>query len=154
MSLILNWGIPSRQELTVNSSAIIATGDISIELICTTTTGITGTADDFITKCTDPTISHAVDGVQTAKNTLPEFSLVSAYPTSGGCTFDSIINPTWKMRGIFFEATKAPADDPNNVTLIRLTTGLSGPGFDWFWFYIFAEPVVDPVISGSGIDTL
>lgn len=129
-------------------SVIVATGSIPFELDCTSSTGITGTEDDIITICTDPAASHSVDGTQSAKETLSEFSLVTAYPVHGGCTFDSVVNPTWFLRGMFFETNEFPANDPDSVTLDRFTCGLTGPGFADYFFY------VGEVISGSGIDSV
>ena len=87
-------------------------------------------------------------GTQTAKETLSEFALVTAYPAHGGCTFDSVINPTWYLRGLFFETNEFPADDPNSATLSRFSCGLTGPGFADYFFY------EDDAISGTGIDTV
>lgn len=58
------------------------------------------------------------------------------------------------MRGMRFETTKAPADDPNNVTLTSFTCGLTGPGFANFWIQPVPEVLGEPVLSGTGIDTL
>jgi hypothetical protein len=79
---------------------------------------------------------------------LPAFSLVTAYPVHGGCTFDSVVNPTWYLRGMFFETNTFPADDPNSATLDRFTTGLTGPGFADYFFYQ-AE-----ALSGTGVNTV
>lgn len=127
---------------------MVASGSTSLELDCSTTQGITGTADDIITTCTDPTGSHDVSGTQETKKKLPEFSLQTAYPVHGGCTFDSVVNPTWYMRGLFFETNEFTASDPDSVTLSRFTCGLTGPGFADYFFY------QSNTLSGSGIDSV
>lgn len=66
----------------------------------------------------------------------------------GGCTFDSVVNPTFYYRGMFFQTTPVPAKDPNSVTLSRFTAGLTGPGFADFFFY------ENKAVSGSGINTV
>jgi hypothetical protein len=104
--------------------------------------------DDIVDTCTDSNVSNAVSGVQTAKQILPAFSLVTAYPVHGGCTFDSVISPTWYMRGLFFETNQFPANDLNNVTLSRFTCGLTGPGFADYFFY------QNTALLGSGINTV
>jgi hypothetical protein len=105
-------------------------------------------ADDIVTTCTDSNLSNAVGGVQTAKQMLPAFSLVTAYPVQGGCTFDSVVSPTWYMRGLFFETNQFPADDQSMVTLNRFTCGLTGPGFADYFFY------QNTALSGSGINSV
>jgi hypothetical protein len=134
--------------LIFTRSAIVATGSVALPLKCTTTTGVTGTPDDVVNTCIDTSSAHSVEGQQVAKKQLPDFSLVTAYPVKGGCTFDSIVDPTWYMRGMFFESGAVPAGDPDNTTLNRFTCGLTGPGFADFFFYEF-EP-----LSGQGIDTM
>lgn len=129
-------------------TVLIAMGSTPAQLECATTTGISGTPDDIITTCTDPVKSHSVDGVQTQEQTLPDFSLVTAYPKKGGCTFDSVVNPTWFMRGLFFETTEFPAESPKSATLERFTCGLTGPGFADYFFY------TGPTLSGSGVESV
>jgi hypothetical protein len=129
------------------STLIIASGSSAVPLKCNSTPGITGAADDIVTICTDPKSSHFIDGKQTAKQTLPPYSLSTAYPVHGGCTFDSIINPTFYYRGMFFETNPYLANDPNSATLKRFTAGLTGPGFQDFFFY------QNKGISGQGVDT-
>ena len=90
-----------------------------------------------------------MSGVQTAKQTLPAFSLVTAYPAQGGCTYDSVVNPTFYLRNLFFETNTFPADDPNSATLSRFTAGLTGPGFSGYYFY-----QEDTAISGTGINSV
>lgn len=131
----------------ISRTVIIATGSSAIPLKCTSTTGVTGTADDIVTICTDTSSSHSVDGKQTEKQTLPPYSLTTAYPVHGGCTFDSIINPTFYYRGMFFETNPYPKNNPENATLKRFSAGLTGPGFQNFFFY------ENKAISGQGVDT-
>jgi hypothetical protein len=102
-----------------------------------------------VTLCTDPAQSHSIAGAQTAKQTLPAFSLVTAYPVQGGCTFDSVVSPTFYLRGLFFETNQFPKDDHNAVTLNRFTTGLTGPGFADYFFY-----EQKTALSGSGINSV
>jgi hypothetical protein len=142
------WYCLENPTKNVNPSVIVASGSTPLALSCKTSTGITGTADDLVTICSDPVPSHNVAGVQTAKQTLPAFSLVTAYPAHGGCTFDSVVNPTWYYRGMFFETNAFPADQPNSATLKRFSAGLTGPGFADFFFY------ENKAISGVGIDTV
>jgi hypothetical protein len=125
---------------------IVASGSAVIPLKCTSTPGITGAADDIVTICTDPTSSYSIDGKQTAKQTLPPYSLITAYPVHGGCTFDSIINPTFYYRGMFFETNPYPVNDPGSATLKRFSAGLTGPDFDYFFYE-------NKAISGQGVDT-
>jgi hypothetical protein len=142
------WYCLENPTTNVNPTLVVASGSTPISLSCTTSTGITGTADDIITICTDPVSSHSISGVQTAKQTLPPFSLVTAYPAQGGCTFDSVVNPTWYYRGMFFETNPFPADSPGSATLNRFTAGLTGPGFKDYFFY------QNKAISGKGVDTV
>lgn len=141
------WYWPLYIFLPHYSTVIVASGASSIALNCTSTPGITGSADDIITTCTDPVSSHSIDGNQTAKQSLPPFSLVTAYPAHGGCTFDSIINPTFYYRGMFFETNAYPENNPDSATLKRFTAGLTGPGFKDFFFY------ENKAIAGQGVDT-
>lgn len=131
-----------------NRSVIIASGSIPLPLVCETHTGITGTADDIVTICTDSVSSHAVDGVQVAKQTLPAFSLVTAFPVHGGCTYDSVINPTFYYRRMSFTTNPFSPSNPNNITLSKFNAGIWGPGFPLDWMY------EDKAISGSGVDTV
>ncbi|KAF2690728.1 hypothetical protein K458DRAFT_426178 [Lentithecium fluviatile CBS 122367] len=135
------WYCLEKPLTNAKPSVIVATGSTSLPLTCESHTGITGTADDIVTICTDPTPSHAIDGAQTAKESLPPFSLITAYPAHGGCTFDSVVNPTFFYRGMYYETN---ADQ----TLSRFTAGLTGPGFADYWFY------QNKAISGSGVDTV
>ncbi|RDL38078.1 Uncharacterized protein BP5553_05511 [Venustampulla echinocandica] len=143
------WYCLENPKTNVKPTVIAAAGSTSLQLSCSSTPGITGTPDDIVTICTDPNPSHAVKGAQTAKQTLPEFSLVTADPVHGGCTFDSVVNPTFYMRGLFFETNTFPANDPNSVTLNQFTCGLTGPGFADYFFSSSAPP-----LSGSGINTV
>ncbi|KAJ4288499.1 hypothetical protein N0V90_011735 [Kalmusia sp. IMI 367209] len=142
------WYCLENPLTNINPTVIVASGSTPIPLNCTSTPGVTGTPDDVITTCTDPASSHDIDGAQTAKQTLPPYSLITAYPVHGGCTFDSIINPTFYYRGMFFETNTYPANDPDSATLSRFTAGLTGPGFKDFFFY------ENKAISGQGIDTV
>lgn len=139
---------PYRKPLTKTRTVIVASGSTSLKLSCSSETGITGTADDIITICKDPNASESVDGTQTAKNSLPDFSLVSAYPVHGGCTYDTVVNPTWYLRGLQFKTNTFPSNDPNSATLQSFTCGLTGPGFADFFFYQAT------IISGSGINSV
>lgn len=76
---------------------------------------------------------------------------MTAYPVHGGCTFDSVVNPTWYFRGMQFETTEFPADDPDSAMLAGFTVGLTGPGFADYWFY-YSD--TDDIISGTGLDTV
>jgi hypothetical protein len=134
--------------LTSTRTAIIATGNTSLPLNCSSTTGITDTPDDIITTCIDPAATHAVAAIQTAKQSLPEFSLVTAYPVQGGCTFDSVVSPTWYMRTLYFQTNVYPADDQNSVTLNQFSCGLTGPGFADYSIY------TGTALSGSGMNTV
>jgi len=133
---------------SVNPDVIVASGSTSVPLTCSSTNGITGTPDDIITTCTDPVSSHPIDGTQDVKQSLPPYSLVTAYPVNGGCTFDSVIKPTWYYRAMAFETRPYPENDPNSATLAYISAGLSGPGFDNFFFFL------NKAISGSGVDTV
>ncbi|KAK7967188.1 uncharacterized protein PG986_001465 [Apiospora aurea] len=137
------WYCLENPSTNVEPTVIVASGSEPIALACESHTGITGAADDIITTCTDPVDSHAVAGTQTAKETLPAFSLDTAYPVQGGCTFDSVVSPTFYMRGMFFETT--PFEDPSTAELSRFTCGLTGPGFADYFFYQKAP------ISGAGV---
>ncbi|ORY10955.1 hypothetical protein BCR34DRAFT_601712 [Clohesyomyces aquaticus] len=142
------WYCLENPATNVNSSVILASGNVPIPMVCESHTGVTGTSDDIVTICTDRVSSHVVDGVQVEKRILDPYSLVTAYPVHGGCTFDSIVNPTFYYRGMFFQTKPFSANDKDNVTLSRITVGLSGPGFADFFFYE-SKP-----ISGSGINTV
>ncbi|KAF1962237.1 hypothetical protein CC80DRAFT_569993 [Byssothecium circinans] len=122
-------------------SVIVASGSTSLPLTCESHTGITGAADDIVTICSEPPTSHSINGVQTAKENLPAFSLITAYPVHGGCTFDSVVNPTWFYRGMHYETN-------DDLTLKRFSAGLTGPGFNDFFFY------QSHAISGTGVDTI
>ena len=102
----------------------------------------------MVTLCSDPISSHSINSTQLDKRILPPFSLVTAYPVHGGCTFDSVVNPTFYYRGMFFETMPFPASDPNSATLSKFTAGLTGPGFTDFFFY------ENKVISGSGVESM
>ncbi|KAF2468360.1 uncharacterized protein BDR25DRAFT_373427 [Lindgomyces ingoldianus] len=141
------WYCLENPDTNDSPSVLVASGNASFTLNCETHTGITGTANDIVTLCTDSVGSHAIDGIQVARQTLPPFSLVTAYPVHGGCTFDSVANPTFYYRGMYFE-TSFPAENKNNVTLQRFTAGLTGPGFADFFFYEYK------IISGSGVDAV
>jgi hypothetical protein len=132
----------------IRRSVIVASGSTPIPLTCESRPGITGTPDDIITTCTDAASGYSIMGSQDAKESLPPYSLITAYPVHGGCTFDSVINPTWYYRGMFFETNSFPANDPNSATLSRFTAGLTGPGFQDFFFY------ENKAISGSGVYTV
>ncbi|KFY31163.1 hypothetical protein V493_01339 [Pseudogymnoascus sp. VKM F-4281 (FW-2241)] len=134
----------------VNPTVISATGSTTLQLTCASSTGITGAEDDIITKCTN-FVPYAIDGTQTDKQTLQEFALVTAYPVHGGCTFDSVVNPTWYFRGMRFTTTEFPANDPDSAMLSSFTTGLTGPGFADYWIYYFDTY---NIISGTGLDTV
>ncbi|KAK7216036.1 hypothetical protein V2G26_004039 [Clonostachys chloroleuca] len=142
------WYCLENPSTNVSPTVITASGNTSLPLECASSAGITGSADDIITTCTDPSSSHSAQGTQDAKNSLPDFSLVTAYPAKGGCTFDSVVNPTWYMRGMFFETNDYPADNPKSATLSRFTCGLTGPGFADYFFYVYEA------LSGSGIETV
>ncbi|OAG03828.1 uncharacterized protein CC84DRAFT_1249207 [Paraphaeosphaeria sporulosa] len=141
------WYCLDNPKANVNPTVIVASGSSAIPLRCTSTPGITGTADDIVTICTDTASSHSIDGKQIAKQKLPPYSLITAYPVHGGCTFDSIINPTFYYRGMFFETNPYPQNNPDSATLKRFTAGLTGPGFKDFFFY------QNKAISGQGIKT-
>ncbi|PVI02588.1 hypothetical protein DM02DRAFT_701397 [Periconia macrospinosa] len=142
------WYCLENPLTNVNPSVIVASGNVSISMACESHAGITGTPDDIVTLCTDRASSHAVDGVQVEKKSLDPYSLVTAYPVHGGCTFDSIINPTFYYRQMLFQTNPLPANDPNSVTLARLYARQSGPGFNNYFFY-------DNIpVSGSGINTV
>ena len=129
-------------------SVIVASGSESLALSCESHVGITGAPDDIVTICADLASSHAVDGIQIAKQSLPPFSLVTANPVHGGCTFDSIISPTFYYRGMFFETKPYSSNDLNNTTLSRFSGGLTGLGFQ---NYFFSE---NKAISGAGVNTV
>jgi len=142
------WYCLENPLTNVNPSVIVASGNVSIPMTCESHTGITGTPDDIVTLCTDRASSHAVNGVQVEKKSLDPYSLVTAYPVHGGCTFDSIIKPTFYYSNMFFQTNPLPANDPNSVTLARLYAVMAGPGFkNYYWFN--SRPV-----SGSGINTV
>ncbi|KFY30076.1 hypothetical protein V494_08283 [Pseudogymnoascus sp. VKM F-4513 (FW-928)] len=145
------WYCLENPSTNVSPTVISATGSTSLLLTCASSTGITGTEDDIITDCTNSTPSSAIDGTQTDKQTLQDFALVTAYPVHGGCTFDSVVNPTWYFRGMAYETTVFPADDPDSAMLASFTTGLTGPGFADYFFYYFDT---DDIISGTGLDTV
>ena len=132
----------------ITRTVIVASGSTSLDLDCSTSKGITGADNDTITTCKDSKDSRSIDGKQTAKKTLPSFSLVTAYPVHGGCTFDSVISPTFYQRGLYFKTNQFSASDPNNATLASFTCGLTGPGFADYFFY------GDQPLSGSGISTV
>ncbi|KAK6849100.1 hypothetical protein PG995_012933 [Apiospora arundinis] len=140
------WYCLENPVANVEPTAIVASGSEPIALTCESHPGITGRDDDIVTICTDPAQSHAVDGAQTAKTKLPAFSLETAYPVHGGCTFDSVVSPTFYLRGMFFETT--PFDDPATAELARFTCGLTGPGFADYFFYEKAP------LSGAGISAV
>ncbi|OBT80155.1 hypothetical protein VF21_00671 [Pseudogymnoascus sp. 05NY08] len=145
------WYCLENPSTNVNPTVISATGSASLQLTCASSTGITGTEDDIITKCTNSVPSSAVDGTQADKQALQEFALVTAYPVHGGCTFDSVVNPTWYFRAMQFKTTEFLADDPNSAMLAGFTTGLTGPGFADYFFYYFDT---NNIISGTGLDTV
>ncbi|CAI6332236.1 unnamed protein product [Periconia digitata] len=122
-------------------SALIATGSTDLKLNCETTPGITGAPDDLITTCNDPSGSHFLVGTQKSKATLPAFSLVTAWPVHGGCTFDSVRNPTWGFRGMRYWYYP-------NMTFQQYAVGVLGPNFE-FWIYDHGAP-----IRGSGEDAV
>ncbi|KAF2643958.1 hypothetical protein P280DRAFT_546822 [Massarina eburnea CBS 473.64] len=135
------WYCLENPSTNNNPSVIVATGSTDVALTCESHTGITGAADDIVTICTDAATTHSIDGVQTAKQTLPAFSLITAYPAHGGCTYDSVVNPTFYYRGMYFVTN-------DNLTLSKFTAGLTGPGFADFFFY------QNVAITGTGADTV
>ena len=146
------WYCLENPATNVNPTEIIATGNVGLQLTCESHTGITGSPDDIVTICTDPAKSHSVDGTQAAKQTLPPYSLITAWPTQGGCTFDSVVSPTFYYRGMYFSTswTDASKDD---VTILSFTAGLNGPGFGPFWFYE-GSGGFNNKISGSGVNAV
>ncbi|KAF2122998.1 hypothetical protein BDV96DRAFT_639549 [Lophiotrema nucula] len=142
------WYCLENPATNANPTVIVASGSTPVPLTCQSYPGITGQADDIVTRCTDPASSHAVDGIQLDKQTLPPYSLVTAYPVHGGCTFDSVVNPTFYYRGMYFHTKPFPANDPDSATLSSFTAGLTGPGFADFFFY------ENKAISGSGVSTV
>lgn len=124
-------------------TAILASGSEPIALACESHTGLSGAADDVVTICTDPAGAHTVQGTQAAKRTLPAFALDTAPPAQGGCTFDSVVSPTFYMRSLFFETTAFA--DPSAAELARFSCGLTGPGFADYFFYERAPR------SGAGV---
>ncbi|KAL5410010.1 hypothetical protein PMIN04_010813 [Paraphaeosphaeria minitans] len=141
------WYCLENPETNDKPTVIVASGSSAIPLKCTSAPGITGIADDIVTTCTDTASSHLIDGNQTAKQNLPPFSLITALPVHGGCTFDSIIDPSFYYRGISFETNPYSAENPDNATLKKFSAGLTGPGFQDFFFY------ENKAISGQGINT-
>lgn len=129
-------------------SVILASGSAPLLLNCESHAGITGTPDDIVTVCTSLASSYTIDGTQVAKQSLPPFSLITAYPIHGGCTFDSVINPTFYYRSMSFTTNRFPANDSNSATLARFSAGLTGPGFADYFFY------QNKAIAGSGVDTV
>jgi hypothetical protein len=142
------WYCLENPSTNVHPSLIVASGSTDLSMTCNLSYGITGTSDDIITVCTTTKLSHALDGVQINKVDLPAYSLETAEPVHGGCTFDSIINPTFYYRTMYFETTPFPPNDTKSATLKRFDAGLTGPGFKDFFFY------QNKAISGSGIDTV
>jgi len=135
------WYCLENPKTNNSPTVIVATGSTSLALACESHPGITGGADDIITICTDPTPSQTLSGAQIAKETLPPFSLIVAYPTHAGCTFDSVVNPTFYYTPYYFQ-TRADG------TLSRFNVDLNGPGFARFGIY------QNVAISGSGADTM
>ncbi|KAF2000631.1 hypothetical protein P154DRAFT_619886 [Amniculicola lignicola CBS 123094] len=117
-----------------------ASGSTNVSMDCNVNTGITGTASDVVTLCKSKG-SLNVPGQQVAKNSLPEFSLVVAPPAHGGCTYDSIVNPTFWIRSPRY--TVRPDD-----SLSSFDVGLNGPNFGPYWIY------TNKNVSGTGLDTV
>ncbi|OAL53225.1 hypothetical protein IQ07DRAFT_585167 [Pyrenochaeta sp. DS3sAY3a] len=140
------WYCLENPKTNNNATVIVATGTLPLQLTCETSTGITNTTDDIVTICTDPVQSHELDGMQTEKQTLPSYALITAYPVHGGCTYDSVVNPTWYYRGMTFLTNPISPEDPDSTTLQRISAGLTGPGFKDYFFYLYQ------VISGTGIN--
>lgn len=120
-----------------------------MSLACQSLPGITGNASDIITTCTDPAGSRLVAATNNTTETLPAFSLVTAYPAHGGCTFDSVVNPTFYMRSLYFETGPFTDATKSQSNLTRFSCTLTGPGFaDFGTFFILTR------ILGSGVDTV
>ncbi|PVH95503.1 hypothetical protein DM02DRAFT_675463 [Periconia macrospinosa] len=134
------WYCIENPKENSNVTALIATGSTDLKLACETTTGITGTPDDLITSCKD-TASHELAGSQKSKSTLPAFSLVTAWPAHGGCTFDSVKSPTFGFRGMRYWYYP-------NLTYHHYAAGVLGPNFE-YWIYDSGAP-----IRGSGEDAV
>ena len=83
-----------------------------------------------------------MDGSQVDKKILPPWSLITAYPAQGGCTFDSVISPTFRYRSMWYETIE------DGETLKYLDAGLHGPGFSNYYF------PRKKAISGSGINAV
>lgn len=142
------WYCLENSETNVKPSLIVASGSADFSIMCNSSLGITGAFEDVVTFCTTTESFNTLDGLQINKVELPAYSLETAEPVHGGCTFDSVVNPTFYYRDMYFETTSFPPGDTQNATLARFDAGLSGPGFADFFFY------VNKAISGSGIDTV
>jgi hypothetical protein len=105
---------------TLYSSAIVASGSAALLLTCTTKRGILDTQDDIITTCTGSS-SYSVNSILLKKEPLPAYSLETASPSHGGCTFDSVVDPTFWYSGMSYQTF------PSSAILQSFRTGLSGP---------------------------
>ncbi|KAH6847021.1 hypothetical protein B0I37DRAFT_430236 [Chaetomium sp. MPI-CAGE-AT-0009] len=109
-------------DINVKPSVIVATGSISVPMTCSSRPGTSGQADDVVTICTDASSSRTIDGKLSKKESEPAFSLVTATPASGGCTVNSLVNPTWRV-GYGWFMTR------NNMSLSEVAINLENPAF-------------------------
>jgi hypothetical protein len=110
---------------------IVATGSDAPPLKCSSAPGITGAADDIITTCTGST---ELNGKLVDQNVLPEFSLVTAPATTGGCTVNSVVDPTWTFGQTSWQTDYAKSTTAES--LYEFGTQFTTPGFQ-YWFYGF-----------------
>ncbi|ORY02169.1 hypothetical protein BCR34DRAFT_88121 [Clohesyomyces aquaticus] len=144
------WYCLEKHEGIVNPAVVIASGIGPLGLTCETYTGITGTTDDIVTNCTAQSGSLVIDGTPIAKKLLPQTSLLTALAVHGGCTYDSIVNPTFIYRTMLVD-TRVPANKPNNYSVQGLSAILAGPGFNYSLSW---DSSSHKALSESGIDTV
>ncbi|KAI0473192.1 hypothetical protein GGR56DRAFT_604082 [Xylariaceae sp. FL0804] len=116
-------------------TAYSALGSSDAPLTCTTAAGITGAADDLITTCTAGEVGVAVD--ESEVETEPEFALVTAGPASGGCTAESVVDPTWTF--IQTDWQTSFANSTVNQSLWEFGTRFRTPGFSEWWYGFIGE---------------
>jgi hypothetical protein len=116
-----------------NRTAILASGNTQPPLECSSVPGITGAADDIITTCEQSDVS-TLNGSLVNSEIEPEFALVTAPATEGGCTVESVVNPTWTHHQTMWQTNFENSTTDQSLELFA--TKFRTPAFD-YWFYGF-----------------
>ena len=105
---------------------------------CKSTPGITGAADDIITTCTQSGASK-LGGSLVKREVEPEFALVTAPATSGGCMVESVVSPTWTLIQSSWQTKFVNSTTDPNQSLWVFSTGLRTPGFNERFYGFIGE---------------